>query len=191
VAVVLLVAGCGSSRKVTRTDVDEVIDLSGQWNDTDSRLVSEEMIRDCLSRPWVDDFVMSESRKPVVIVGTIRNKTNEHINTTTFAKDMERELINSGRVKFVASAVERDEVRAEREDQQVNASEETMKRLAQETGADYMLKGVISTITDAIEGRKVVFYQTDLELIHLESNEKAWLGTKKIKKDITQKGHKW
>ena len=189
--VVLLASGCGSSRKVTRTDVDEVIDLSGKWNDTDSRLVSEEMIRDCLSRPWVDDFILKEGHKPVVIVGTIRNDSSEHINTTTFAKDMERELINSGRVKFVASSDERGEIRGERADQQTNSSEETMKRIAQETGADYMLKGGISTITDAIEGRKVVYYQTDLELMHIESNEKAWIGTKKIKKDITQKGMKW
>ena len=189
--IALLLSGCGAGRQVARVDVDSVIDLSGKWNDTDSRLVSEEMIADCLSRPWITNFAQDQGRKPVVTVGTIRNRSEEHINTATFTKDFERELINSGVVKFVGDRTERIEVRDERQDQQIHASDETAKRLGQETGADFVMMGTISTITDQIEGRRVVYYQTDLELINVESNEKAWIGTKKIKKDITQKGKKW
>ncbi len=36
--------GCGSGPKVIRKDVDTTIDLSGRWNDADSRMVSEAMI---------------------------------------------------------------------------------------------------------------------------------------------------
>lgn len=192
--VILLLAlmlACGSSRKVTRLETDTVTDLSGKWNDTDSRLVAQEMVSDCLSRVWLTDFLTAEGRKPVVTVGTIRNNSSEHINTETFSNDFERELINSGKVKFVASREQRGEIRDERMDQQEHASEETAKKLAQETGADYLLYGTLNTITDQIEGTQVVYYQTDLELIDLESNEKAWIGTKKIKKEITQKGKKW
>ncbi|MAE70463.1 MAG: penicillin-binding protein activator LpoB [Gemmatimonadetes bacterium] len=189
--VAALIAGCGPSRQVSRIDVEAVTDLSGKWNDTDSRLVSEEMIADCLSRAWLPEFMSTEHHKPVLTVGTIRNRSNEHIDVTTFTKDMERELINSGRVKFVAGREQRDEVRSERMEQQIFSSDETAKSLAQETGADYLLKGSIATIVDRYEGDKVVYYQTDLELIHVESNEKAWIGMKKIKKFITQKGKKW
>ncbi len=189
--IISLTLACGSTRTVTRIDTESVIDLSGKWNDTDSRLVAQEMISDCLSRVWVTDFAMGEGRKPVVTVGSIRNKSSEHINTETFSKDFERELINSGKIKFVAGRDQRGEVRGERMDQQEHSSEETAKRLAQETGADYLLYGSINTIVDQIEGRRVIFYQTDLELIHIETNEKAWIGSKKIKKDITQKGKKW
>ncbi len=182
---------CGSSRKVTRLETDTVTDLSGKWNDTDSRLVAEEMISDCLSRVWVTDFAAAQGRKPVVTVGSIRNRSSEHINTETFSKDFERELINSGKVRFVASREQRGEIRDERMDQQQYASEETRKRLVQETGADFLLYGSINSITDQIEGTQVVYYQTDLELINLETNEKSWIGTKKIKKEITQKGEKW
>jgi len=189
-AVSLLMA-CGSSRQVSRIAADTTIDLSGRWNDTDARLVSEEMISDCLSRAWVNDFNMAESRKPAVIVGTIRNKSREHIDTETFTKDFERELINSGKVKFVASKGERQEIRDERDDQQTHSSDETAKRLAEETGADFMLQGSIKTTVDQIEGRRVILYQVDMELVNVESNEKVWIGNKKIKKDITQKGKKW
>jgi len=192
IAAIAAVSCASQNRKVTRTAADEQIDLSGRWNDTDSRLVAEEMLRDITPRPWIDEFQNAhEGAKPVVIVGRIRNKSSEHIATDVFIKDLERELINSGRVKFVASKDQRDELRAEKEDQQSNASEDTAKRLAQETGADFMLQGVISSVTDAVEGQKVVFYQVDLELINIESNEKVWIGSKKIKKVIEQAKHKW
>jgi len=191
VLLALVVAiGCGQ-RKVTRLETDTVTDLSGKWNDTDSRLVAEEMISDCLTRVWLTDFAAAEGRKPVVTVGTIRNRSSEHINTETFSKDFERELINSGKVKFVASREQRGEIRDERMDQQEFASLETAKRLARETGADYLLFGGINTIEDQLGGTRIMYYQTDLELINIETNEKAWIGTKKIKKEITKAGTKW
>ncbi|HNT27216.1 MAG TPA: penicillin-binding protein activator LpoB [bacterium] len=192
VAVIFSVSCASQSHKVTRTASDEAIDLSGRWNDTDSRLVAEEMIRDVLSRAWIDDFNgANEGKKPVVIVGRIRNKSSEHIATDVFIKDLERELINGGRIKFVASKAERGELRSEKEDQQSNATEDSAKKLASETGADFMLQGTISSVTDAVEGQKVVFYQVDLELVNIESNEKVWIGSKKIKKVVEQAKSKW
>ncbi len=191
VLTVLVFAGCSSAPKVTRTSSDEVIDLSGRWNDTDSRLTAETIVSDCLSRFWLDDFIAANGERPVVIVGSIRNRSSEHIEVLTFVKDIEKELINSGRVRFVASSTEREEVRAEREDQQSNATEETAKALAAETGADYMMQGVITSITDAIEGKRVVRYQVSMELIHLETNEKAWIGSNEVRKFIEQSKSSW
>ena len=191
VCAVVVLAGCASTPRVERIGVEEVRDLSGRWNDTDSRLVAEQMVADVLRRPWLSEFKSTAGRKPVVIVGTIRNHSSEHIEMGTFTKDIERELINSGLVKFVATSSERGEIRGERVDQQSYASEATAKRLAAETGADYMLKGGIKTHIDAISGKQVKFYQVDLELMAVESNEKAWIGTKKIKKFVKQSRLKW
>ncbi len=181
----------GSSRKVTRLQVDKNIDISGRWNDTDSRQTANAMIQDLLTKPWISNFVNDNSRKPFVIVGEIRNKSSEHIPVATFIKDIEKELVNSGQVSFVASDKERENVRDERMDQQSYASSETVKELANEQAADYMLQGVISSIVDSYEGQKVVFYQVNLELVDLESNTKVWLGDKKIKKSIEQKRYNW
>jgi uncharacterized protein (TIGR02722 family) len=180
---VSLTVGC-SKKVVTRVDPGTTIDLSGYWNDTDSRLVAEEMIADCLSRPWKGRHVEKFGKRPVVIVGQIANKTTEHIATTTFISDMERAFINSGDVEVVASAEERGQIRDEREDQQVFSSPETAKQWGKERGADYLMSGVISSITDEEDGKKVLFYQVDLTLINLEDNTKSWLGQKKIKKFI-------
>ncbi len=181
----------GSSRKVTRIGADQTTDISGRWNDTDSRQTAQAMIKDVLSRPWLSDFEMNKGTKPTLIVGTIRNKSSEHIAIDVFVKDMERELINSGQISFVASKTEREEVRDERMDQQSHSSLETAKELGNETGADYMLKGTINSIVDSFEGQRVIYYQIDLELIDLEKNTKVWLGNKKIKKFIEQDSSKW
>jgi len=174
--------------KVSRVDSGEVTDLSGNWNDTDSRLVAEEMIQDVLARPWLSRFNKDNGKVPTVIVGTVRNLSHEHINTRTFISDLEKSLINSGEVEFVASAGEREEIRSERKDQDLHAKEDTRKAMGQEAGADFMLQGSINTIIDAVKGEQARFYQVDLQLIDLESNRKVWVGQKKIKKTVEKSG---
>ncbi|MBD3314663.1 MAG: penicillin-binding protein activator LpoB [Chitinivibrionales bacterium] len=180
----LLAAGCG--KKVTRIDPNATVDLSGKWNDTDSRLVAEEMIADCLSRPWYTSTYAHKDPVPTIIVGDIRNKSHEHINVETFVKDLERTLINSGKVEFVANRREREQIRIEKEDQAEHASDQTVKESGQEAGADLMLIGSINTIADQEGNKKVMYYQVDLELIEIESHKKLWIGDKKIKKYITR-----
>lgn len=187
----LALVGCGSSQTVSRIEPNETVDLSGDWNDTDSRLVAEEMISDVLSRPWLGDFKGEKKRSPDVIVGTVKNRSAEHIQTVAFIKNLERELINSGRVSFVANKEERVEVREERADQQENASAESMKKFQKEAGADFMLRGDIATIIDQAGGDQVKYYQVNLELVNLESNRKVWIGEKKIKKLVSQSGTKF
>ena len=181
----LLMFGCSTSRQVERIDPGRQMDLSGRWNDTDSKLVAEEMVKDGLSRVWLTDYIAQNGRKPVIIVGFIKNKTHELISSETFIKDIEREFINSGKVRLVQAGAAREELRAERSDQQDFASPETVKRWGQEKGADFILQGVINSIVDTEGKQKVVYYQVDLELTDLETNEKAWIGTKKIKKLVT------
>ena len=192
VTLVLFLLNCGgSSRKITRIQADQNTDISGRWNDTDSRQTANTLINDLLAKPWISSFMNENSRKPFVIVGDIRNKSSEHIPVATFIKDIEKELVNSGQVSFVASVKEREGVRDERMDQQSYSSVETAKELANEQAADYMLQGIINSIVDSYEGKKVVYYQVNLELVDLESNTKVWLGDKKIKKSIQQNKYDW
>jgi len=180
VVVALLVAGC-SSKRVSRRESDETIDLSGQWNDTDSRLVAEEMIQDSLAFPWIDDYKNKSGKKPAVITLGVKNRTSEHINTQTFMKNMERAFLRSGRVTVVASPEDREAVRSERADQQVGFTGNPAA-VGKELGANFVLTGVLNSIKDRADGEEVIFYQTNLELINVETNEKVWIGEKKIKK---------
>ena len=159
-AMTALVACSSGGKKVTRIESDSVTDLSGKWNDTDSRLVAEEMIQDCIARPWYNKLLNTKNGElPTVVIGSVRNKSHEHINVETFIKDMERALINSGKVDFVANAEERGELRAELASQSGNATEETRKEAGQEI---------------------------DLQLVDIQTHKTVWIGDKKIKKYMSR-----
>lgn len=182
----VVLVGC-SSTKVDRVSPDTITDLSGYWNDTDVRIVAESLIADCVNAPAITNYIRNNNSLPVVIVGNFRNDSDEHIDTSILSKKFEVALINSGKVDFVASSSERGEIRQEREEQQAWASEETAKRLANETGADFMLIGSVKTMVDQMDNTSTRTYWVYAELIDIESNRKLWLGeNSEIKKVITK-----
>ena len=187
---VLVVGACG--KRVSRIDPSSVTDLSGRWNDTDSRLVANQLIEQSLEGRWVTNYIESHGGEtPAVIVGTFSNQTMEHIPVNAFINDLERAMINSGMVRMVASPEEREEIRAERTDQQTNARASSRARMAYEMGARYMLQGEITAIEDEEGRERVVFYQVDATLTDLESNIRVWAGQHKIKKYIERPRIGW
>jgi uncharacterized protein (TIGR02722 family) len=185
-----LATGCATHRQVTRIDPDQPVDLSGRWNDVDSRQVADAMVRQSFENAgggWAMQYMQSHGgRRPTLIVGTIRNRSYEHIPVATFVRDLERAYLGSGQVLVVASSEERGEVRDERADQQENAAAETRARMGREQGAQYMLQGDVSQINDREGGRRVVYYQVDMTLVDLETNAKTWTGQHRIKKLVEQ-----
>lgn len=177
-----------ASKQVTRIDPAAVTDLSGRWNDTDSRLVANALIEQSLGASWAQQYARTHGGEtPTVIVGRFANRSMDHIPVTTFVKDLENAYVSSGAVRVVADRQERDEVRAERADQQQNAKADTRSHVGQEQGARYMLQGELQSIEDGEGREKVVYYQVDATLVDLESNAKVWTGQHRIKKYIERK----
>lgn len=173
------------SRQVTRVSTDQSIDISGNWNNTDSRLVAEEMTQTILGEKWISTHLEEkQGKRPVVIVGVVKNKSHEHIDAETFVKDVEQSFIKTSRVRLVQGGKKREELRAEKADQQDNASVSTMKKFGLENGADYILQGSINSIVDSHKRKKVVYYQVNLELTDIQTNEVVWIGEKKIAKYV-------
>ena len=181
--VALALPGC-SGRQVTRIDPNTTIDLSGRWNDTDSRLVAQEMISDVMGRPWLERFFSNEGRNPVIIAGAVKNRSHEHINVRHFLKDIQRELLNAGQVDLVADAGEREEVRDEKLDMLANADPSTIAQMGMEQGADYMMHGEINSIVDQYDNERTITYKVNLQLTDIQTNRLVWIGEKDIKKYI-------
>lgn len=179
----MIITSC--SRQVTRVSTDQAIDVSGNWNNTDSRLVAEEMTQTILGGKWLPTHLEEKKgKRPVVVVGVVKNKSHEHIDAETFVKDVEQAFIKSERVRLVQGGKKREELRAEKADQQDNASVSTMKKFGLENGADYILQGSINSIVDSHKRKKVVYYQVNLELTDIQTNEVVWIGDKKIAKYV-------
>ena len=178
-----LLPGCGKT--ITREDVNTVRDLSGNWNDTDSRLTAEAMTVDALKAAWIDNFKAKANKNPTIKVGRVVVRTNgDVINTEIFTNDLLRAFTNSGRVDVVAGGNEAEQIREERSQQDKNASEATRKESFQETGADFLMTGTINVADDQEKSEKVKFYSVDLKLVDITTGKLAWLGNHKIKKFV-------
>ena len=176
--------GCGGT-KVQRLDTLQEVALTDRWNATDSRLVSEEMIDDMLSFPWINRWTQANpdrSRQPTVLVMNVRNRSHEHIQVDTFINDLRRAMIRSGQVDFVAGNTVREDLREERKDQEFNATAATAAKLAAEQGANFALSGSIDSWVDQLDGTRVTNYQIDLSLIDIQTNREVWAGQKKLQK---------
>ncbi len=187
----IIITSCATS-SVDRLDENYNEDLSGYWNDTDIRIVSESLVSECLSAPWILDYLMNSGNiKPTVIVGKIQNRSSEHMDTTIISKKFEMALVNSGKVNTVADFYFRDDVREEKLDQQYNASSETAAQLGEETGADFMLQGSVKFNLDQVSKTAIRTYYVDMELINIETGQKVWLGQDTVKKKVQKSSYRF
>jgi uncharacterized protein (TIGR02722 family) len=182
----LIICICVScqTHKVTRVDPSTEIDLSGRWNDVDSRKVADQMIYDLFQSPSFKNYVQEKNRKPVIIMGLIRNKTSEHIDADNFIKKFEVVIHNSNVADIVESGEFRDKLRVERAEQQDYADPATVKQWGKELGADVMLFGDMTSETDVSNKKRVVNYITTLYLTDVETNKRIWYGQNEIKKYV-------
>ncbi|MDR2768118.1 MAG: penicillin-binding protein activator LpoB [Treponema sp.] len=178
-----LALGCHS---VKRVDADTQIDLSGYWNDTDLRLASDALIEKALAVPALTTFSRSKSRLPVIIVGNFKNASDEHLDTSILATRLEASILNSGKAEFVVSGDLRDQIRAERQDQNSGyTSDESAAALGREMGADYMMTGSVKTILDQYNKTATRTYFITAELTDITTNRRVWIGEyNEIKKVI-------
>ena len=184
-------SACSSAPTVARIDASTPMDLSGRWNDTDARIVSASLINDCLNSPaviqFIQQFYTEHGRRPAALVGRFRNDSSEHIDTSIISRAMEMAIVNSGIMDFVAGGETREEIRNERHDQLLFASDETAAALANETGATLLLTGSINSIVDRAGGRTVRSYFVSAELTNIETNRRLWMGANdEIRKVIDQ-----
>jgi PBP1b-binding outer membrane lipoprotein LpoB len=196
-----LAAGC-SSAPVSRVDAGAQIDLSGRFNDTDARLVATSLINDALASGRIDDYIKKfeashNGDHPTVIMSRFRNESKERMDEVQnlLGRMMRTSIINSGKLEFVEGGDARADLRAERQDQQGNASEKTASALGNETGANFMLQGTVDMVADeaVVGGKKVAVnaYFVSASITDVEKNTILWEGeNNEIKKLITQNSKK-
>src|SRR5690554_6116860 len=54
-----------NTRKIERIGTEETIDLSGRWNDSDSRMTADAMVEQILNSGWLDNHVRKTGERPV------------------------------------------------------------------------------------------------------------------------------
>ncbi|AYB32905.1 penicillin-binding protein activator LpoB [Chryseolinea soli] len=183
-AIILLATLFSCQQSVTRVAPDTQIDLSGRWNDSDSRLVADKMISELMASERFKEYAKEKGRKPAIVVGLIRNKTSEHIDSDTYIKKLEVAIYNSNVAEVVESEEFRDKLRLERAQQQDFADPATVAQWGKEIGANLMLFGEMTSETDTSNKKRVVNYITTLYLTDIETGKRVWYGQQEIKKFV-------
>jgi PBP1b-binding outer membrane lipoprotein LpoB len=183
----ILLASCSSNPKVSRVDAGTRTDLSGYWNNTDVTIVCDSLVSSFLQSSRVTEFIARKGELPVILIGSFRNESDEHIDTSIITTIMEQALFDSGKALPVAGGASRGELRVERTEQQSYASEATAAALANELGADFLLTGTVRTIVDQAGKTTTRTYYVSAELSDIETTARLWMGqNNEIKKVIVR-----
>jgi uncharacterized protein (TIGR02722 family) len=142
------------------------------------------MIDELFQSDRFKEYVEELKRKPVIVVGLIKNKTSEHIDANNYIKKLELAIYNSGIADLVESEEFRDKLRVERAEQQDFADPATMAKWGKEIGADLMLFGEMNSESDVYNRKRVTNYVTTLFLTDIETNRRVWYGQHEIKKFV-------
>jgi len=181
-----LLSSCAATTRTLDPDVARHYDASYGFSDkkqivntlTDSLLSSARMI--------------TEDRKPIVIVYGIDNETSEHINTGGITDDIRQALIKSGEYRFI-NRKQRDNLIAEADYQYAGfVAPEQRVNEGRQLGADYILSGTLRSIEKEqprqwrLNKRELVYYSMNLELTNLETGEISWADSVEIARESSR-----
>ena len=130
----------------------------------------------------LEDPILSD--KPVMTLGSVKNKTSEYIDTKSIMNSIQTQLVKSRKVKFARSADELDQGVAElqRQNQSGLYKEQTKAKVGNMTAAKYSLEGEIVSIVKQTDKTKDVFYKMTLKVYDVEEGTIEWQDEKEIRK---------
>ena len=187
-AALLALAGCSDGWRVKRVDPTASTDLTPRFNDQDARQILQAMSMSALSSGSLERWIGEHGgKRPIVYLATVKNNTEEYINSDLVTNRLQDDLLNSGRIDIKAQRDLRQELRDERLDTKYN-DPTTVKAVAKEVNADLALMGTINDNKQRSEsGNTVVhFYEARLELVDVETAKVIWAKTEDIKKVATR-----
>ena len=185
---IFVLASCSTTTKVERVDSSEVVDLTGTWNDTDVTIVCNALLDECISSSRLNNFKAENGRLPLVTVGTFKNQSSEHLDTSIITTKMRNAMINSGKIEFIASKDAKQETRSEILDQMEFAKEDQQKSYAHEDAADFMMQGAVKSIVQQSGKRQLRVYYVNAELVDIESGRIVWTGENSEIKKVVKMG---
>lgn len=181
VAGTALLGGCASTGNVSYGDAQAIETLTTDFGSTDLQMIATKMVDDMLSFPPV--VQMTQSRRPVMFVDRIKNKTQEHIDTESITDTIQNKLINSGKFRFVdmtSVGAMADQIAYQKQSGMVDQANSV--RAGKQIGAEYMLNGNLSSIVKNAGGKSDVYYKFTLKLLNIQTGIVEWTSEKEIRK---------
>lgn len=177
----IIIAFSGCSTSTQYGDAQAVETVNTDFGSTDLQTIAAKMVDDLLVFPPM--VSITSSKRPIMFVDRIQNKTTEHIDMQSITDTIQSKLINSGKYRFIDMDVA-NEVAAQMDYQTKSGmvNQDTAARMGKQIGAEYMLYGNMSSIVKRDGKTKDVYYKFTLKLLHLETGILEWSSEKEIRK---------
>lgn len=174
-----LFAGCATTPEVNYGNPEQVETVTTGFGSTDLQMIAEKMVNSLLASP-----VLATGKKPVLFVSTVKNRTDEHIDTVSVTDKMKVTLLKSGKIRFSAVSEANDEILKQLEYQASSGAVDpaTAKTLGRQVGADYFLYGELSSIRKSAGRVKDVYFKFTLNLVNIQTGLIEWADEKEIRK---------
>lgn len=95
----LVLSACANGPKISYGDATAVETTTTDFGSTDLQTIAATLVDDLLSFPPITQ--MTATRRPVMFVDKIKNKTTEHIDTESITDTVQTKILKSGKFRFV------------------------------------------------------------------------------------------
>ena len=177
--VIIFSSGCASTPNVSYGNPEQVETVTTDFGSTDLQMIAEKMVNSLLATP-----LLQSGKRPVMYVSSVKNKTDEHIDTKSITDKIKVTLLKSGRVQFSAVSEANDEIIKQLEYQNLTdyVDPSTRKNLGKQVGADYFLYGEITSIKKRAGKVEDVYFKITLNLVNISTGLLEWADEKEIRK---------
>ena len=213
-AIIILTAGCGTtSEYVDATDTNAAVKNKNRMSSSDWIVATEKLGADLLSSPqfgaFLRDYAEDAAEKlkkaeaagekisarerrtasrPLLMLSTIENKTDEHIETQLLTERLRELLFNSGKVRFTTYAagegqhIDRATAGARDLAKDPNIKRRTRMQKNRVHAYDLSLGGTIIKQRAASGRAREISYLFTLTLTDSDSGEGVWAQTYELKR---------
>ncbi|MBU1113960.1 MAG: penicillin-binding protein activator LpoB [Bacteroidetes bacterium] len=140
----LMFFSCSSAIPIEKTIVVE----NKTWDTNDAEAIADSIVSKLLLSTWKTEF--TSKRKPKIFIGSVKNLTNEEIDTNLISKNIERSFVNDGQVTLITSKEKREEVRAHRKNTVDFANKKEFKKYLKDSKADFFIDGTFNLTSDSL-----------------------------------------
>ncbi|MZR63118.1 penicillin-binding protein activator LpoB [Alcanivorax sp. DP30] len=172
-------SGCAS--KVDYGDAQARETVNTDFGSTDLQMIASKMVDDMLVFPPI--VQLTQNRRPVAFVDSIKNKTTEHIDTESITDTIQSKLLNSGKFRFVdMTKVESVREQLDYQSESGLVDPNTAAQMGRQIGAEFMMYGNFSSIVKRDGSTKDVYYKFTLKLMNIQTGIIEWANEKEIRK---------
>lgn len=185
VVLLIFVTSCATTIRQGISD-DETV-TGSDWSAKDVKEIADYMANSISKAAAVPGSVLYGKKTRWILARDLRNDTDEHVNTRTIMEKVRTKLIQAGIASFVDDQAVTDILNQLKFQQSGLFDDKTVARVGKLVGAQYILRGTISSIRKRTERTDIIYYNVTLQAVDIETGEIIWTDEKELQR-MTRKG---